>query len=119
MFGINKIALFILLGVNVTWQIQHIIPCLIFHLLGDPGPFGLPLEFSLSYNCSFTRTCWLGFAFLLPTSSAVLGDWLALSTAESILFFTVSVPSGYFHHSGQRHIPCLTEFQVKFSIPNA
>ena len=48
--GINQSTLFIFLGVNVTWQIQHIISVLIFHFLGILGPLGLPLELSLSHN---------------------------------------------------------------------
>ena len=45
MFQVNEITLFIFLGVDVTWKIQHIISVLVFNLLGFQGPLGFPLNF--------------------------------------------------------------------------
>ena len=122
MLGVNQVSLFILLGVNVTWQIQHIFSYLIFHFLGGPGPFRLPFRFSLGCDCNLSMTRRFCFVLLLPigiTSSSVLADWFALASTESVFFFSVCVPCGYFHHSGQGHVSCPTKFQVKLLIPNA
>ena len=50
MLRVNEITLFIFFGVDVAWQIQHIISILIFYFLGVPRPFALPLELSLSHG---------------------------------------------------------------------
>ena len=95
---------------------------LYLYFLGVPRPLGLPFELSLIQGQGFSTSGWLGFTLLLSTgisASGVLGDWLALSTAEPIFFFSVSVPSGYFHHPSQRHISRPTKFQDQLSILNA
>ena len=47
MLRVNEVTLFIFLGVDVTWQIHHVISFFIFYFLGVPRPLGLPLELSL------------------------------------------------------------------------
>ena len=77
MLRVDEITLFVLLGVDVTWQIQHVISFLIFYLLGVPRPLGFPFEFSLVQGQGFSRCGWLSFTLLLPTrisTSGVLGD---------------------------------------------
>ena len=121
MFWVNEITLFIFLGVDVTWQIQNIIPILILDFLGPPGAFGFSLEISLGYGQGLPRSGWLGFPLLFPTgiSSGFLGDYFMLATPESILIFTISVFGGNLHHPIQRHISGSTEFQIQFSVLDA
>ena len=121
MLWVNKITLFIFLGVDVTWQIQNIIPILILDFLGLPGALGFSLEVSLGYGQRLPRSGWLGLPLLFPTgvSSGFLGDCLVLATPESIFIFTISVFGGNFHHPIQRHFSGPTELQVQLSVLDA
>ena len=65
MLWVNKITLFILLGVDVTWQIQNIISILILDFLGLPGAFGFSLEISLGCGQGLPTGGWLGLPLLL------------------------------------------------------
>ena len=84
MLWVNKITLFIFLGVDVTWQVENIISILILDFLGLPGPLGFSLEFSLGYGQGLPRSGWLGLPLLLPTgiASDFLGDCFLLATPE-------------------------------------
>ena len=97
MFRVNELTLFIFLGVDVTWQIQHIISILVFNFLGVPRSFGFPLKLSLSYSQGFPESSWLGFPLLFPTgvpSPGFMSGWLVLATPEPILFFTIGIFGG-------------------------
>ena len=50
MFRANEITLFTFLGVDETWQIQHIISVLVFNFLGVPRSFRFPFKLSLGYS---------------------------------------------------------------------
>ena len=121
MFRVNKITLFIFLGVDVTWQIQNIISILILDFLGLPGAFGFSLEISLGYGQGLPRGGWLGLPLLLPTgiASGFLGDCFLLATPESIFIFSISVFGGNFHHPIQGHFSGPTELQVQLSVLDA
>ena len=122
MLGENQVPLLILLSVNVTRQIHHIVSILVNHFLRGPRSFGLPFEFSLIQHCCLGRTCYLNLSLLLPigiSSSGVLDDCFVLTTLESVLLFAVSVLGGNLHHPSQGHISCPTELQIELSIANS
>ena len=122
MLGEDQVPLLILLGVNMTRQIHHIVSFLVLHFLRDPRPSGLPFELSLIQHCCLGRTCCLSLSLLLPTgisSSAVLGDWSVLTTPESVFLFAVSVLGGNLHHPSQGHISGTTELQIEHSVANS
>src|SRR3954469_17600318 len=99
MFWVNEFTLFVFLRVNVAWQIQHIVPILIFHFLGVPGTLGLPLKLSWGHSQALSRSSWLGFALLLPigiSSTGLISGCFVLATLEPIFFFTVCILGGNF-----------------------
>ena len=88
----------------------------------ESTPLRFSFELPLIHNCGFSRTHSFSFALMLPTgiySSRVLGNRFVLATAESLFLFAVSIPRGYFHHSGQGHVSSSTELQVELSVLNA
>ena len=121
MLWVNKITIFIFLGVDVTWQIQNIVSILILDFLGLPGALGFSLEVSLGYGQGLPRSGWLGLPLLFPTgvSSGFLGDCFELAASESIFVFTISVLGGNLHHPIQRHLSSSTELQIQLSVLNA
>ena len=122
MLRVNQITFFIFLQVDVAWQIHHIISCLILDLPRGPGALRFSLKISWIHCCNLSRCRWLVLTLLFLigiTSTGLLADWLTLSATESIFFFSVSVPGGYFHHPSQSHITSPTELQDQLSIFDA
>ena len=101
-FWVNKITLFIFLGVDVTWQIQNIISVLILDFFGLPGALGFPLKFPWAtaraspgaagsafrfcFRLEFPLVSW-ATALSLPLRSRSSSSPLAYLVAISIIRF--------------------------------